>query len=141
MVAEFHRRRDAICAGLNQIPGFRCAIPGGAFYAFANVTGTGMKSKELADYLLYEARRLVPERRLLRRVRRRLHPLQLRQFPAESDGSRRAHPESLGPLGMPACWRTSSYFPTGTGSSTFTVFGGRQILLLHDWYDALTVSV
>ncbi len=30
-------------------------MPGGAFYAFANVTGTGMKSKELADYLLYEA--------------------------------------------------------------------------------------
>ena len=55
MVAEFRRRRDAFCAGLNQIPGFRCALPGGAFYAFANVTGTGMKSKELADYLLYEA--------------------------------------------------------------------------------------
>src|SRR5579872_35613 len=55
MVAEFHRRRDAFCAGLNQVPGFRCALPGGAFYAFANITGTGMKSKELADYLLYEA--------------------------------------------------------------------------------------
>jgi aspartate aminotransferase len=55
MVAEFRRRRDAICTGLNAVPGFRCAIPGGAFYAFANVTGTGMKSKELADYLLYEA--------------------------------------------------------------------------------------
>jgi aspartate/methionine/tyrosine aminotransferase len=52
MVAELHRRRDAICAGLNQVPGFRCAIPGGAFYAFANVEG--MDSKELADYLLYE---------------------------------------------------------------------------------------
>jgi aspartate/methionine/tyrosine aminotransferase len=55
MVAEFRRRRDAIVAGLNRIPGFRCAVPGGAFYAFANVTGTGMGSKELADYLLYEA--------------------------------------------------------------------------------------
>ena len=54
MVAEFHRRRDAFCAGLNQVPGFRCALPGGAFYAFANITGTGMKSKELADHLLYE---------------------------------------------------------------------------------------
>ena len=54
MVAELHRRRDAICAGLNEIPGFRCAIPGGAFYAYANVTDTGMSSKELADYLLYE---------------------------------------------------------------------------------------
>jgi aspartate/methionine/tyrosine aminotransferase len=55
MVAEFHRRRDAIVAGLNRIPGFRCAAPGGAFYAFPNVTGTGMSSKELADFLLYEA--------------------------------------------------------------------------------------
>ncbi|MGI8991482.1 MAG: pyridoxal phosphate-dependent aminotransferase [Bryobacteraceae bacterium] len=55
MVAEFHRRRDAFCAGLNRIPGFRCAIPGGAFYAFANITGTGIHSKALADYLLYEA--------------------------------------------------------------------------------------
>src|SRR6266481_4266166 len=55
MVAEFRLRRDAFVAGLNQIPGFRCALPGGAFYAFANVTGTGMSSKELADHLLYEA--------------------------------------------------------------------------------------
>jgi aspartate aminotransferase len=54
MVAEFRRRRDAICKGLNEVPGFRCAVPGGAFYAFANVTGTGMGSKELADFLLYE---------------------------------------------------------------------------------------
>jgi len=55
MVAEFRRRRDAICRGLNEVPGFRCAVPGGAFYAFANVGGTGMGSKELADYLLYDA--------------------------------------------------------------------------------------
>jgi aspartate/methionine/tyrosine aminotransferase len=55
MVAEFRRRRDAFCMGLNQVPGVRCALPGGAFYAFANITGTGMKSKELADYLLYDA--------------------------------------------------------------------------------------
>jgi aspartate/methionine/tyrosine aminotransferase len=54
MVAEFRRRRDAICKELNEIPGFRCAVPLGAFYAFANVTGTGMASKELADLLLQE---------------------------------------------------------------------------------------
>jgi aspartate aminotransferase len=52
MVAEFRRRRDAFCAGLSSIPGFHCPIPGGAFYAFANIKGTGMDSKELADYLL-----------------------------------------------------------------------------------------
>jgi len=55
MVAEFRRRRDAICQGLNEVPGFRCAVPGGAFYAFANITGTGIDSKELADFLLNEA--------------------------------------------------------------------------------------
>ncbi|HEY7390592.1 MAG TPA: pyridoxal phosphate-dependent aminotransferase [Bryobacteraceae bacterium] len=55
MVAEFQRRRDAFCAGLNTIPGFRCALPGGAFYAFPNIAGTGMPAKELADYLLKEA--------------------------------------------------------------------------------------
>jgi aspartate/methionine/tyrosine aminotransferase len=55
MVAEFQRRRDAICNELNRIPGFRCALPSGAFYAFAKITGTGMNSKELADLLLLEA--------------------------------------------------------------------------------------
>jgi len=55
MVAEFRCRRDAICTGLNEIPGFRCAIPSGAFYAFANVTETGMRSREVADLLLQEA--------------------------------------------------------------------------------------
>jgi aspartate aminotransferase len=55
MVAEFRRRRDAIVNGLNEIPGFRCALPDGAFYAFPNITGTGMSSRELADLLLNEA--------------------------------------------------------------------------------------
>src|SRR5262245_36777019 len=36
MVAEFRRRRDAVVKGLNEIPGFRCASPSGAFYAFPN---------------------------------------------------------------------------------------------------------
>ena len=55
MVAEFRRRRDAFCEGLNQIPGVRCALPGGAFYAFANVKDTGVDSKTLADFLLNKA--------------------------------------------------------------------------------------
>ncbi len=55
MVAEFRRRRDAIAKGLNQIPGFSCHPPAGAFYAFANVKGTGIPSGELADLLLNEA--------------------------------------------------------------------------------------
>ena len=55
MVAEFRRRRDAFCDGLNTIPGFSCRKPQGAFYAFPNITGTGKTSKQLADELLYEA--------------------------------------------------------------------------------------
>jgi aspartate aminotransferase len=55
MVAEFRRRRDAFCDGLNSLPGFRCARPRGAFYAFPNIRGTGLGSKELADRLLHEA--------------------------------------------------------------------------------------
>jgi aspartate aminotransferase len=55
MVAEFRRRRDKFIAGLNDLPGFRCPIPAGAFYAFPNITGTGRTSKQLADELLYQA--------------------------------------------------------------------------------------
>jgi aspartate/methionine/tyrosine aminotransferase len=55
MVSEFAKRRNAIVKGLNEIPGFRCLAPAGAFYAFPNVTGTGIPSKELADLLLNEA--------------------------------------------------------------------------------------
>jgi aspartate/methionine/tyrosine aminotransferase len=55
MVAEFHRRREILVAGLNQVPGFRCALPRGAFYAFVNVKATGIGSGELADFLLNEA--------------------------------------------------------------------------------------
>jgi len=55
MVDEFKKRRDAFIAGLNTIPGFRCQVPQGAFYAFPNVEGTGRPSKQLADDLLYEA--------------------------------------------------------------------------------------
>jgi aspartate/methionine/tyrosine aminotransferase len=55
MVAEFKKRRDAMVQALNTVPGFRCSVPAGAFYAFPNVTGTRMPSKELADLLLNEA--------------------------------------------------------------------------------------
>ena len=55
MFAEFRRRRDVFVAALNQVPGLRCAMPEGAFYAFPNITGTGWKSKALADALLERA--------------------------------------------------------------------------------------
>ena len=55
MVREFRARRDRIVAGLNALPGVSCRTPRGAFYAFPNITGTGMASSELAKLLLEEA--------------------------------------------------------------------------------------
>lgn len=52
---EFEHRRNVIVDGLNEIPGFRCLKPHGAFYVFPNITGTGMTSQQAADYLLNEA--------------------------------------------------------------------------------------
>lgn len=55
MVAEFRRRRDAFVEELNRMPGVRCPLPEGAFYAFANIEQTGWGSRPLADALLNEA--------------------------------------------------------------------------------------
>jgi aspartate aminotransferase len=55
MVQAFAERRKVIVAELNGIPGFRCVEPGGAFYAFPNVTGTGLTSRALEAKLLNEA--------------------------------------------------------------------------------------
>jgi aspartate/methionine/tyrosine aminotransferase len=52
MVAEYERRRNVIVDGLNSIPGFSCQKPQGAFYAFPNITGTGMTSTDLANLIL-----------------------------------------------------------------------------------------
>ena len=55
MRAEFDRRRKAVTAGLNRLPGVRAATPKGAFYAFPNISRTGWKAKPLASALLQEA--------------------------------------------------------------------------------------
>jgi len=52
MRQEFHRRRDLFVSGLNQIKGFSCRLPKGAFYTFPNIKQTGWSSKKLADALL-----------------------------------------------------------------------------------------
>lgn len=55
MVETFRRRRNLIVDGLNRLPGFRCRMPGGAFYVFPNVEGTGYGSRGLQDLLLERA--------------------------------------------------------------------------------------
>lgn len=55
MVREFRRRRHMFCPALDEIPGFRCPMPSGAFYAFVNVEGTGLSSGEVETVLLEQA--------------------------------------------------------------------------------------
>jgi aspartate aminotransferase len=55
MVGEFARRRDQFVRDLNQVPGFRCLPPDGAFYAWVDITGTGMSAEDLCRILLEEA--------------------------------------------------------------------------------------
>jgi aspartate aminotransferase len=54
MVAEYRKRRDLFVARLNRIPGFRCQIPDGSFYAWVNVEDTGLAAEEVARLLLEE---------------------------------------------------------------------------------------
>ena len=56
MVEEYRKRRDIITEGLNGLPGVSCHLPEGTFYAFPDISGTGMSSMEFADMLLSEAR-------------------------------------------------------------------------------------
>ncbi|MYM55976.1 pyridoxal phosphate-dependent aminotransferase [Thalassovita mangrovi] len=55
MVAQFNERRQVIVRELNSLPGVRCADAAGAFYAFPNIEGTGMTSKQAQDRFLEEA--------------------------------------------------------------------------------------
>ncbi|HLW54477.1 MAG TPA: pyridoxal phosphate-dependent aminotransferase [Candidatus Angelobacter sp.] len=55
MCSEFKRRRDYFVERINQIEGFSCRIPRGAFYCFPNIRATGWTSKRMADELLEHA--------------------------------------------------------------------------------------
>ncbi|MCY4474094.1 MAG: pyridoxal phosphate-dependent aminotransferase [Chloroflexi bacterium] len=55
MMTEFHIRRDLVVDGLNNLPGVTCRTPGGAFYAFPNISGTGLDSRTFADRAMDEA--------------------------------------------------------------------------------------
>ena len=55
MLEKFTKRRKLIFEGLNSINGIECSLPGGAFYAFPKVIGTGMNGQEFAKKCLHEA--------------------------------------------------------------------------------------
>jgi len=55
MVGEFTRRREQFVRDLNRVPGFRCQPPDGAFYAWVDVTDTGIPAEEVCRILLEDA--------------------------------------------------------------------------------------
>ena len=55
MMKEFDVRRKIIYKGLNELPGVECSLPGGAFYAFPKVIGTGMNGSEFSKKCMHEA--------------------------------------------------------------------------------------
>ena len=55
MVGEFTKRREQFIRDLNRVPGFRCSSPEGAFYAWVNISDTGISADELCRIMLEEA--------------------------------------------------------------------------------------
>jgi aspartate aminotransferase len=55
MMEKFTQRRKLIYDGLNSLPGIECSLPGGAFYAFPKVIGTGMDGSEFSKRAMHEA--------------------------------------------------------------------------------------
>ena len=55
MMKQFDVRRKIIHEGLNSLPGIECSMPGGAFYAFPKVIGTGMNGSEFSKKCMHEA--------------------------------------------------------------------------------------
>ena len=56
MVEDDRRRRDLVVGRLNQMPGVACPVPEGTIYAFPDIRGTGLASREAARRILDEAR-------------------------------------------------------------------------------------
>jgi aspartate/methionine/tyrosine aminotransferase len=54
MMMEYKERRDILVEGLNKIPGITCKTPGGAFYVFPDITGTGLTDVEVCEQLMDE---------------------------------------------------------------------------------------
>jgi aspartate/methionine/tyrosine aminotransferase len=55
MMEHYKSRRNLLIDGLNAIPGMKCHTPGGAFYAFPNISSFGLSSEEFADAMLEKA--------------------------------------------------------------------------------------
>lgn len=56
MMKEYEKRSNLVVNGLNEIRGITCLQPGGTFYVFPNIKGTGLTSQEFADLMIEKAR-------------------------------------------------------------------------------------
>ena len=83
MREQFHARRDKFIAGLNNIKGFSCRLPHGAFYAFPNVQEDRLDIQEAGGSPAERGWRGLSFRYGIRPVRRRLSALQHRQLHGE----------------------------------------------------------
>ncbi len=55
MVSEFSKRSEQFIRDLNRVSGFRCMAPEGAFYAWVNISDTGMSAEEICRIMLEDA--------------------------------------------------------------------------------------
>lgn len=55
MTEEFHARRDIVVKGMRDIPRLRLSVPEGAFYAFPNISASGLSSEQFANRALEDA--------------------------------------------------------------------------------------
>jgi aspartate aminotransferase len=55
MIEEYKKRRDLLVSGLNNLRGFRCQVPQGAFYVFPNIEETGLTSSQISKHMMDKA--------------------------------------------------------------------------------------
>ena len=55
MMEEFTARRKLVVDGLKSLNGVKCSLPGGSFFVFPNIKGTGMNGEEFTKRCLEEA--------------------------------------------------------------------------------------
>ncbi len=103
MVREFAKRREQFIRDLNRVPGFRCLPPEGAFYAWVNISETGVSAEELCRIMLEEGRCRGNPRCGIRGGWHRFYPLFVRVFDRHVAGSRGADSASVFQLASDGC--------------------------------------
>jgi len=54
IITEFEKRKDYIFKSLNNLKSMTCIKPGGAFYAYPNISKSGLNGKKFSDVALNE---------------------------------------------------------------------------------------